>query len=41
MRHRRLECLFQVNYKSFYPIKQQGKYVGLTFGKYTLVAKKL
>ena len=35
------ECLCEITYKSFYPIKQKGKYVALTFGKCTLVVKKI
>ena len=35
------ECLCEITYKSFYPIKQQGSYFSLTFGKCTIVIKKI
>jgi hypothetical protein len=35
------ECLCEITYKSFYPIKQQGSYYSLTFAKCTIVIKKL
>ena len=35
------ECLCEITYKSFYPVKQQGSYYSLTFGKCTIVIKKI
>ena len=35
------ECLCEITYKSFYPIKKQGPYYSLTFGKCTIVLKKV
>ena len=35
------ECLCEITYKSFYPIKRQGSYFSLTFGKCTIVIKKI
>lgn len=35
------ECLCEITYKSFYPIKQKGKYYSLTFGKCTIIIKKI
>ena len=35
------ECLCEITYKSFYPIKQQGTYYSLTFAKCTIVLKKI
>ena len=35
------ECLYEITYKSFYPIKQQGSYYSLTFAKCTIVIKKI
>ena len=35
------ECLCEITYKSFYPIKKKGPYYSLTFGKCTIVLKKI
>ena len=35
------ECLCEITYKSFYPIKKKGPYYALTFGKCTIVLKKI
>ena len=35
------ECLSEITYKSFYPIKKKGPYYSLTFGKCTIVLKKI
>ena len=35
------ECLSEITYKAFYPIKKKGPYYSLTFGKCTIVVKKL
>ena len=35
------ECLCEIAYKSFYPIKKKGPYYSLTFGKCTIVLKKI
>ena len=34
-------CSCQITYKSFYPIKQKGKYYSLTFGGFAIVLKNL
>ena len=35
------ECLSEITYKAFYPIKSKGPYYSLTFGKCTIVIKKI
>ena len=35
------ECFCEITYKSFYPIKQKGGYYSLTFGKCTIILKKI
>ena len=35
------ECFCEITYKSFYPIKQKGQYCSLTFGKCTIILKKI
>ena len=34
-------CSCQITYKSFYPIKQKGKYYSFTFGGFAIVLKKI
>ena len=35
------ECFCEITYKSFYPIKNKGIYYSLTFGKCTIILKKI
>ena len=35
------ECFCEIAYKSFYPIKKEGPYYSLSFGKCTIVIKKI
>ena len=35
------ECFSEITYKSFYPIKKKGQYYSLTFGKCTIIIRKI
>lgn len=35
------ECLCEINNKSFFPIKQKGPFYSITFGKMTIILKKI